>query len=282
MKISLLFLLFPFVYLSAQTYTYKPLLSTTDWRYELAAQGGSSVYWYHQAFKITENFKEYTAITDCEGNDPIVYIREDIASRKVFYMRPDIMQEYVLFNFNLRVNDVINVPISLSETNAPQYKVIAIDTVTLPDGKHKRFQYRETGGLQWKEFTLIEGLGCTSEPFKFFYRTADPVFYLLNTYTGKTCQYNSRDTCPPNPCTTSTGINKSGTNTIKAWPNPCGGELQIDSELSYDFKLYNAMGQVIKAGTCQRNIDLSELAAGLYELVLERTGQREVMRVIRE
>lgn len=282
MKISLLFLLFPFVYLSAQTYTYKPLLSTSDWRVQIAGQGGYSIYWYHQAFKITENAKEYTAITDCDGLDPILYIREDVASRKVYYMHPSDMQEHLLFNFNLKLNDKVMVALGLTQNNLSEYRVTGIDTISLPDGRHKRFRYLETGGLQQRSFTLIEGIGCTDEPFKVYYRTADPVFYLLNTYKGSQCQYKFQDTCPPNPCTTSTGINKSGTNTIKAWPNPCGGELQIDSELSYDFKLYNAMGQVIKAGTCQRNIDLSELAAGLYELVLERTGQREVMRVIRE
>ncbi|MFM6984048.1 MAG: T9SS type A sorting domain-containing protein [Chitinophagaceae bacterium] len=282
MKNILLILFFSIAQLSAQTYTYKPLLSTTDWRYELAAQGGSSVYWYHQAFKITENFKEYTAITDCEGNDPIVYIREDIASRKVFYMRPDNMQEYVLFNFNLRVNDVINVPISLSETNAPQYKVIAIDTVTLPDGKHKRFQYRETGGLQWKEFTLIEGIGCTAEPFKFSYRTADPVFYLLNTYKGRECQFNSRDTCPPNPCTFVSNVATAKKPEMKVYPNPCGDNIQLSSDEVFQYKILNTIGQVLQTGSCQTTINMSELPKGLYVLTLEKEGVYSSIRISKE
>lgn len=280
-KLLLLFFL-PFANLSAQTYTYKPMLSTTDWRVETADLGGSAIYWYHQAFKITDNLKEYTAISDCEGLDPEFYIREDIASRKVFYMRANEMQEHLLFNFNLKVNDVIDVPLGLFEKNSTEFRVTSIDTINLPDGKHKRFKYRETGGLQHLTFTLIEGIGCTEEPFKVYYLTADPEFYLLNSYKGKQCLYNFKDTCPPNPCTTGTGIHAPITKTLKAWPNPCNDVLQIDSDISFRYSLFNAMGQMIQTGTCQRELDMSEMESGLYELVLEQNGEREVLRVMRE
>lgn len=282
MRQLILLLLMPLVQLNAQTYTYKPLLSTSDWRVQIAGQGGYTIYWYHQAFKITENNKDYTAITDCDGLHPIVYIREDVASRKVYYMNPSDMQEYLLFNFNLRLNDKVMVPLGLTQNNSSEYKVIGIDTISLPDGKHKRFTYRETGGLQQRSFVLIEGIGCTDEPFKVYYRTADPVFYLLNSYQGRQCQYKFQDTCPPNPCTTVTGIDEPKTTSLKAWPNPCSEELQIDSETIYSYIIYNTMGQVIQAGECLRTIDMSELESGLYELVLESEGQREVLRVVRE
>lgn len=215
---------------------------------------------------------------DCEGLDPVLYIRKDVASRKVFYMRGDNMQEYHLFNFNLNVNDVIDVPLGMYEPSRIEYRMISIDTINLPDGKHKRFKYCKTGGMQHRTFTLIEGIGCTEEPFKVYHSTPDPVFYLLNSYKVNQCQYKFKDTCPPNPCTTLTNIAKTTTKSIKVWPNPCDDALQLDSDLSYHY----ALGQIIQTGNCQSKIDMSARAQVLYELVLGHYGEKAKLRVIRE
>ncbi len=197
-------------------------------------------------------------------------------------MNPSDMQEYILFNFNLKVNDKVLVPLGLTQNNSSEYKVVGIDTINLPDGKHKRFTYLETGGLQQKSFTLIEGIGCTDEPFKVYYRTADPVFYLLNSYTGRQCQYKFNDTCPPNPCTFVSKIESPQKPDIKIYPNPCGEQLQLNSAETFQYQLLNTLGQPIQTGTCQNQIDMSELPKGLYLLVLENDGERVIERVVRK
>jgi hypothetical protein len=266
MKKLLLFLLFPLSLSFAQSYTYKPLLSTTDWRVCVADLGGDDTFWYHQAFKIKDNNIEYTAITDCDGLDPIFYIREDISSRKVFFMRADDMQEHLLFNFNLKVGETMFIPLGLYEPNSIEFKVHSIDTITLSDGKHKRFFYRENTIDERMRFTLIEGVGCTDEPFKVFYRTADPVFYLLNTYKAQSCQYVLNEPCPPNPCTSASNISNTESKKLVSFPNPCTNSLQIKLETAGNYCILNHMGQVVLEGICINEIDVSTLSPGMYTL----------------
>lgn len=266
MKKLILLILFPLTLCKAQSYSYKPLLSTTDWRVCVADLGGEDTFWYHQAFKIKDNLKEYVAITDCDGLDPMFYIREDVASRKVFFMRADEMKEYLLFNFNLKVGETMYIPLGLYEPNSIEFKVFSIDTIDLPDGKHKRFFYRENTVDQRMRFTLIEGIGCTDEPFKVFYRTADPVFYLLNTYKAQSCQYVLNEPCPPNPCTSANNINNAETKEKLAFPNPCSNKLQINMDAPCQFNITNHLGQIILEGICDAEIDVAGLATGIYSL----------------
>lgn len=282
MKRALLLFLLPLAQLTAQTYTYKPMLSTTDWRVLTADLGGADTFWYHKGFTITENLKEYTAITGCDGLDPLFYIREDVASRKVFYKRTNEMQEHLLYNFNLKVGDLINVPIGMYEPNSTEYQVTKIDTITLPDGKHKRFFYKETEHLQRRTFTLIEGVGCTEDPFKIYYPTADPVFYLLNSYKGRNCQYVYGDSCPPNPCTFVSKIEQPEKTELKVYPNPCGDILQINSNETFQYQLVNSIGQTIQTGSCQSTFDMGELQKGLYILVLKNNGMLSSHHVAKE
>lgn len=252
----------------AQTYKYTPFLTTTDWQVLLADLGGTDTFWYHQAFKIKENMVEYTAITDCDGLDPIVYIRENTVSRKVYYMRPDEMIEHLLFDFSVKVGDIVNVPLALLESQSMEFKVISIDTIVLPDGKHKRFVYKENQNLMRRQFTLVEGIGCLAEPFKIFYKTDDPTFYLMNTFIGLKHNYKFMDTGKVNICYTPSRIRSQKTIQIKAYPNPCNEVLNLDNTDSLNYKIYNSTGQLVAFGRCLNEIRVSDLSEGLYTLWL--------------
>lgn len=279
-RLLLLFCLIIFK-IQAQSYQYKPFLSTTDWRVLLGAQGGTDTYWYHKAFVIQENSKEYVAITDCEGLDPIVYIRENVTTRKVYYMRPDEMKEYLLFDFSLKVGDKTNAPLALSQTYYNEYQVISIDTIDLPDGKHKRFVLRETQNLKQRQFTMVEGIGCLDEPFKIYYRTADPVFYLLNSYIGKTCIYNFLDTGAVNKCYVPTGLHQSSKTNITTYPNPCHDILNITNIDSMNFKIFNTNGQLIMEGKCVNEIEIGNLSEGFYYILFWDANRRSSTNFIK-
>jgi hypothetical protein len=89
-----------------------------------------------------------------------------------------------------------------------------------------------------------------------------------------------------NSCTGITEINGAMSGLISVYPNPSRGEFYITSETNATVKLMNELGQVIRTfnltDTNKRQIQISELAKGIYFVIAENDLQLSKHKVIVE
>jgi hypothetical protein len=264
----------------SQTYKYQPFLGTSDWKVKSAFFTDSTVYWYTKIFETTIDFKVYTAISYCDSLDPLIYIRENTTSRKVYYMNPNDMTEHVLYDFSLKVGDKAYMSLQMNYNIAREFQVTQIDTVIVNGSKRKKFYYMRTSGSD--VFEALEGVGCLSEPFKIISPVFDPVYYLLCAYSGKTLQYSFNQACSISPCYNPSSIKDVSTDVNPVYPNPCTDKLIINCPVETLYELHDLSGQLVLQGVEKESIYVSDLRKGMYILVLKREGYEERFKIAKE
>ena len=69
---------------------------------------------------------------------------------------------------------------------------------------------------------------------------------------------------------------------VKAYPNPGRETLVVEAEAGSTYQLVDAMGRPVAEGTLSQNrntLALGHLGRGTYLLVVEKHGQRQVLRI---
>lgn len=72
---------------------------------------------------------------------------------------------------------------------------------------------------------------------------------------------------------------------ISVYPNPTNSIINIDSKIKFDqAQIYSVLGQKIFSKKLDLNqiIDLSELSAGFYNLILKNSDQIQSVKILKE
>lgn len=288
MKAKLLFAAF-FLLSSLQTIfsqEYHPMLNNSSWllydmvsccrpSQEASIEPGTDVvigsYTYKQ---FVDPFPSYDSNLNISNT---VYIREDIAERKVYKIVNGV--DFLLYDFNLENSSVIS-----------QYGntfTATVDYITVNNGDRKRITLQSSEEYCGENLTMIwiEGVGSDKHPFY-------PEHNMYNVCSAgggvmvyTKCSFQNGEHVYGNANCSSTielGVNEGQFSNLKLTfsPNPFTTALTIHSETAFSdstLKLYNSVGQLVKEMTNQSGkaivLNRDNLNSGLYYIQLFEKGK---------
>lgn len=317
-----LLLLFSFISLvsKSQTPYYKLLGNNTDWYvfndYIPLSPGHKALS--PSAFAVT--YGKYSAHTDTlvmgnmykkfyhvytypssPSNQHLGYIREDSATRKVYFLDKTSSTEDLLYDFSVNTGDSVFLNFPTAGGNFPlgYYKVRSTGTVTINTGPRKLFKLTKSGTSSYDTLEIIESVGCKIHPvymYSSFYGmgqfgswgpspscTYKYDIGLACKYTDSTkyfqsCTYTlaqtmgcifKYDSC--NYYNTCSGISEQSiVRDFRIAPNPASFETEVlislNNESSVNISLFDLSGRRIKV------FSSSELPAGEHAIKLDVTG----------
>lgn len=223
----------------------------------------------------------YTAFNDpfAEANNNIgtVYLREDVASQKVYKLVDG--TDVLLYDFSLQNGDVIS-----------QYGftfTTTVDQVAVNGGMRKRISLHslELYHEETLKMTWIEGVGTTAHPFYPDYNMRTVASSGGGYQIRTRCSFQNGEhvfgnaNCAPSSALSTASATLSQSN-ITFTPNPVVTQLTISSDLelqNVSLKLYNSQGQLVRE-TANLNgksllVNRDNLAAGLYVAQLSKDGK---------
>lgn len=209
--------------------------------------------------------------------------RENVASKKVYFVPPGALTDTLLYDFNLNVGDTLPMTYTNDSSMYPRNTVHTIDSVLVGGVYHKRFNLSSFFG-DADYVSIIEGVGST---FGFLGRLI-PVFEsasYLNCFavSGVSVYPSGTGTCEPLPLS----INDMAAfgDTFTVYPNPGNGKfnLNLNSVQEVNSQVTDILGNVlftsnVKSRTTE--IDISDQAPGIYFLKLSDTKGNSVTKKI--
>lgn len=215
-------------------------------------------------------------------------IRQDIPAKKVYFIDPGFVTDYVLYDFNLNVGDIVTIS-SIVETD-DTIRVVSIDSVIVSGNYNKRFVLEGTGSVS-NPGDLIEGVG-NDAGLRNLYRTGFEFSdQLLCLSVDNSMAYPfGNPIFPANYCAYAVGIGELINNKLKltVFPNPVLGAIHIvvNCNDNYDIEIRNSLGDLIHKKTdIQANgptIDFSDFANGIYFVrLIDSKGNSVVKKIIK-
>ncbi len=282
---SLIYLVFCFVVLQGNivfSQNYKPLLDNfNEWHLTSCNSGCIQDKYYTDGDTLLNGFS-YKILDGFHYISRTFLLREDVSEQKVYLTFMDPFtgpREWLLYDFSLQINEVINLfnPVSPFPLNSGDFILDSIVPRILIDGNDYKHYYLhaldtvQSNGV--KNVLWIEGVGSTS---------------LINSPGGNadvngpgklscffkdgTLFYNQMDSIAScDPIYIPNSINETTSNEIKVFPSITHSELKIQSEIEIsEIKIYNLNGILIKRveiGNEKTNIlNVEELKEGIYIL----------------
>lgn len=188
----------------------------------------------------------YQKITNDAG-----YIR--LSNNKVFYRLKEKDKDYLLYNFDLNVNDTVYCGFYLNEnydSDTVKFWVVQIDSLTLEDGKHKRLKMNFNPLKEDSSFIFsmdwIEGVGSTSHPFYSSFLSVAPgsISELLCFHLGETKIYQNPSYTDCNVTSSVNDVEKK--NKIQIYSSLCSSYLIVQNiEQGTILNIFNSQGQII-------------------------------------
>ena len=86
-------------------------------------------------------------------------------------------------------------------------------------------------------------------------------------------------------CLSVTGLVSLSENPLNVYPNPSTGKFTVEMAGRYALKVYNALGQLVvnvEEVNDMTEVDLSNMASGLYHVEVISSGQRQITKLIKE
>ena len=172
------------------------------------------------------------------------------------------------FNYNLEANtdngSCIDTVIGCTDQNADNYN----EFVNTDDG------------------SCLYDAGCIGEPGDPYWLNDGCYAWVIdvspnccNTTWNGGCQdlYNY---CELNDETV--GIIDYGNNQITVFPNPTTGFINIATSLQVDVSIFNTLGQLILQENNAKQIDISDLNNGMYQMILTYDGNKFTKKIIKQ
>lgn len=244
-------------------------------------------------------YKKYYRTTDTTLNQDslkfVGLIRQDIANKKIFGIASTYTVEFLMYNFNLNVNDTLSVkPIYNFAWQTPRrIKVTAKDSILIDGQYRKRLTINSNVlfGPSMQE-TWIEGIGSSFGPLS--PGLADPpVICICYVNCTLLCHKKNSSIIYINPLynlcykeiCSSVGINEQSKNiSSHIFPNPTSGFIFLDNLSSIkNITLINSQGQKldnISFNFSTSTVDLSKINNGVYFLSITTSDKTVVQKII--
>lgn len=231
---------------------------------EMASQGHITGY-FHENYlnggdtvinsKAYTNFCWYNKST---GATPYAWVRYDSNARKVYIA--DSNTELVLYDYNLSVGDTFYAPKISSPLSQVWHVVDSVDSIQINGTFHKTF-YLKVGDANLyineyaRDYTIIEGIGCSAGPLYPLYGTAGITAYNERS-RGVIC-FKNNGIAPPiytNCKDTALSIYNSeiSDKPLSVYPQPATSVVNIQLPItiqSGSVKVYNQLGQEVISNT---------------------------------
>lgn len=214
-------------------------------------------------------------------------MRQDIPTKKIFYVNYGNTSEDILYDFDLSIGDTVNYNTSYGDT----VFVTGVDSTLVGGVYHKSFLLASTSFATSALIPgkLIEGVGSAAG--------------LINLYTGG-FEFSNQLLClsinsnlvypsgvssfPSNYCAYAVGIGELENNELKmtVMPNPVVNDIHIMVSCNdkYDIEIRNALGELIYIKTAiQANgptIDFSNFSNGIYFVRLNDSKGNSIVKKI--
>jgi hypothetical protein len=265
---------------------YHPLLDNPSWVVgKSTSMGPSDSASIYQGTDVTIGSYTYKQFQDPWpsyyqgiGSMETVYLREDIAERKVYRIFNGV--DEVLYDYSLETGDTVS--------HSGYVWTATVDEVTVIGGTRKRITL-DSFSVEHNNHSIqqiwIEGVGSPVYPF----RPTRNMFNFLSVSGGQAystrCAFQNNEHIYGNPMCTDMvplGVDEleQVSDGIKLLPNPFSTNLMITSELPLEdasFKLYNMQGQLVGEINHVNGNTISfsrqNLAAGVYFSQLSENGR---------
>jgi hypothetical protein len=251
-------------------FSYQPLIGNSDQTWYVDVYGLILVHTV-ETFGPTEVHGAYTytsilqaSVSDPTSNYQVGLIREDVENQQVFIYAND--QEYLLYDFDVQVNDVINV---FSVGQLSPITITNIETVVINGISREKISFSD----DWYNGYYIEGIG--SDRGILDYNTAGIADYSPQL----TCYYENNALVFDIPddgttCETTLSVNENELlSTFEIYPNPSSDVLFIatDGLLSgkkFTVQIVDMLGNIAHTqqfvAYSKNQIDIDALSAGSY------------------
>jgi len=235
---------------------------------------------YHKLFK-NGNAHEHCAITGSVNNwwyYNNVYLgayRQDVVSKKVYFVNYLATQECLLYDFDLSVGDTLDNCMMMGGQCAI---IESIDSILIGNDYRKKFNLFQSA----LSVSLIEGIGSTSGLFEPLCPFEVMGILVCFSQNNQTLYPDSTSTC-----SIASGINEIKTTpVVKISPNPFINQItvQVDgSMILSEWVMYNYLGMKVRNEVIDENefvINRSSLVPGIYILQLKSKDGAQVTQKI--
>ena len=199
------------------------------------------------------------------------FLRQDTTERKVYQWTAS-LGDTLLYDFNMGLG-----PYPTTSVEAVPMEVIAIDSVLLGDGWHKRWVLDATDFFM-TPYAVIEGIGSTFGLLGPMYPPFELSQDLVCFETDSTPIYAWSQMIPGIGCDLSLGNLTEVTSFIGIpfHPNPFDQFIAIElpGPTPVRYKILHASGQVVLSGAANGKIDTHALVSGHYVLQLIDLNER--------
>lgn len=278
-KLLFAFLMFSGFAESAFSQAYIPMLNNSSWNIVSANFGGGQNLMIHPGTDVVIGSHTYKKFFDPTTNAD-VYLREDIAARKVY--RNVGGNDQLLYDFSLQVSNTVTLG------NGSTYTVLSITDVPVNGGTRKRF-FLDNG---WYSENWIEGVGSSQHPFRPSYEMpSDPYIYLTCSAQNGVNVYNhnlANGQPTPTDCSMLSVTDLALANReLQYAPNPFTTELSITAQAGFKnatLKVFNSIGQLVKEITNVNGntitVSRENLNSGIYFAQITENGKITATRKI--
>jgi len=276
---------------------YYPLLNNSKW-FEINKGGFEGVVndFYYIGGDTTINNKHYYEIrfksfklpnvfnypySDYINSHSLIYLREDVANKKIYTPTKWNNSESLLYDFSLNIND--KMPYDTAFT------LIRIDTVEITGGARKRFNFQNKNNYK---VTWIEGIGNISSPFHVDTPISD-FDKLICSYQNNEVIYDEGVVNGIN-CTdykdAESGLDDVEINSCTLYPNPTQGKFRIslnNTAKIKSLKIIDIYGKLVSDVGDNLNLDqidlnISSLLRGVYFCVICTGNEVGTFKIIKE
>lgn len=190
--------------------------------------------------------------------------RQNISERRVFYYDNEDNQEYLLYDFDLKVGDTLEYAYNMD--NDYSLVVLFTDSILLGGEYRKRFQFTNYGEY---DLYLIEGIGSTTGLFN----------WLPNDLHLQCFRHNGESIYPDGETCEVLEINEMMHTHINVYPNPASSYITVcqKSKGLKKIELYDSLGKRVKFVSSNEIISIinvADLNKGIYFLNIKEDGNQ--------
>lgn len=277
-KLLLKIIFLTFIIQKTFSQSYIPMLNNSSWNVRISYQIGQDNLWIEQGVDVIIGSVTYKKFIDIDFSNTIIYLREDVAAKKVY--RRINNSEILLCDFSLQVGN------SIALGNGNIYSLASITNINVNGGQRRKFTLNNQTFPFSSGETWIEGVGYRDHPLRpTFEYPSDPVYNINCSYQNNLSVYNfglanggTATTCPtPTLCIENQNLIE---NQIKIYPNPFSISTTLKTEFFIEngsLELYNSIGQKVKEieniNTNEIILNRENLVKGVYLLILRQNNK---------
>ncbi len=209
------------------------------------------------------------------------FLREDTASRLVLIRFPGMMDELILYDFNMNTGDTVTGYYSdLAFCGFENAVVQSVDSILIDGMFRKRLNIGFVDGVT--DFSFIEGIGSTNGLKTCYLYASGEIGIELDCVTVNGDPIYVSPNAPDSLSCAEFPISMSELDAISAesvaTPNPSTGLFHL-SDAAERITVYNAMGKLLFRGQ-GNTIDLSAWPPGVYTAVLRTAKGIRTQRLV--